>query len=140
MKLILVTGVDSRKLLSICCSKEFEGYKYLQFPELDVQSRFPLSEYEQYNYIMAQFFNSDTLICTQSNIIFDSVRLLVKNKLISNNDVEIRYYDGKDTESKSFNIVRVGNYIVLKLDEDGRLNYWPDGFFDTSCYISSKLM
>lgn len=62
---------------------------------------------------------------THSDHILNGIRISVKNKLIKHNDVNLFFFD----KVKKNNIVE---HIVEtpKINEQGKLDYWPDGFFD----------
>jgi len=67
---------------------------------------------------------------THSDHILNGIRLSVKNKRISKNDVSLFYFYIQSTESSSI----VNNYIHSVnrpcINDDGSLSDWPDGFFD----------
>ncbi len=65
------------------------------------------------------------IIETHSDHILNGIRLSVKNKWIDKNDVQLNYLHKEVTEEGTFHKV-----LSPSIQEDGRLDYWPDGFFD----------
>lgn len=66
------------------------------------------------------------IVETHSDHLLNGIRLSVKNKKISRNDVRLNYF---------YQEILSGNRIAHKkvspaILEDGRLSSWPDGFFD----------
>jgi len=60
---------------------------------------------------------------THSDHILNGIRLAVKNGLITSSEVSLNYF----SRSVEDGITQVENPVIK---EDGKLNYWPDGFFD----------
>ncbi|WP_423930468.1 DUF3696 domain-containing protein [Candidatus Palauibacter sp.] len=58
---------------------------------------------------------------THSDHFIDGVRIAVRDSLIAPDSVAIHYFERHGTET----VVR-----SPELDSDGRLSFWPDGFFD----------
>ncbi len=63
------------------------------------------------------------IIETHSDHIMNGVRLAVKNKLISKEDVQFAYFY-KDVQTYEHKC------IYPKIDDEGHIDKWPDGFFD----------
>jgi len=63
------------------------------------------------------------IIETHSDHILNGIRLAVKRKLLQADDVSIQFFVRPGKE----NAVQV---ITPKLDADGRIDLWPEGFFD----------
>lgn len=63
------------------------------------------------------------IIETHSDHVLNGIRLAVKRQLLQAEDVSIQYFiaGGKDTEYK---------VLTPKIDADGRIDSWPEGFFD----------
>lgn len=69
------------------------------------------------------------IVETHSDHILNGIRLAVKNKDISNEDIRLNYFYCKEIKTS------LGNELVHEkccpdILEDGRLSDWPDGFFD----------
>ena len=64
------------------------------------------------------------IVETHSDHVLNGIRIAVKNKLIDPSNVALHFFDRL---SGSLNANRVSPTI----DKDGRLNQWPDGFFDS---------
>jgi predicted ATPase len=64
------------------------------------------------------------LVETHSDHVLNGVRLAVREGLIGSNDVAIHFFSGP-TESEH-------GIISLRIDKNGTLDAWPDGFFDQS--------
>lgn len=62
---------------------------------------------------------------THSDHVLNGIRIAVKNKLISHKDVQLFYFS-----KQLINEVIQHTVEVPKLNENGKLDYWPDGFFD----------
>ena len=62
---------------------------------------------------------------THSDHVLNGIRIAVKNKLIVCSDVKLFYFSKEMIVQE---IVHTAQTPVLK--EDGKLDYWPDGFFD----------
>lgn len=58
---------------------------------------------------------------THSDHILNGIRIAVKNKVLNNDKIKLFYFCLKNNKHS------VESPQIL---EDGRLNYWPDGFFD----------
>lgn len=62
---------------------------------------------------------------THSDHILNGIRISVKKQVIANTDVQLFYFTKKSENGKVFHTVE-----EPKIKENGRLDYWPDGFFD----------
>lgn len=64
------------------------------------------------------------IVETHSDHILNGIRISVKNKLVSKEDVSLLYFykDEKDHYKHKFESPRI--------NEDGRIDFWPRGFFD----------
>lgn len=64
------------------------------------------------------------LVETHSEHIVNGIRICVKEKQIEKNDVQVAFfYKDEDDGYKH-------TYTSLKINEDGKMNRWPKGFFD----------
>jgi predicted ATPase len=65
------------------------------------------------------------IVETHSDHILNGVRVAVKQGLINPEHTKLLFFDGKviDDQFKHF-------IINPKIDQDGRIDHWPDGFFD----------
>lgn len=63
------------------------------------------------------------IVETHSDHVLNGVRLAAKSKAISPNDVAVHFFASAQTG---------GDFVPKspKLDSDGRLDFWPEGFFD----------
>lgn len=68
------------------------------------------------------------VVCTQDDIIFTTIRVAIHQNRISADDVEFRWYNGNDEP------------LILQVNQDGRLNNWPAGFFDVMEQLLSILL
>lgn len=64
------------------------------------------------------------IIETHSDHILNGIRLSVKNKKIMPEKVELIYFDKSEEHDYKHEV------IIPKIDEHGRLDQWPKGFFD----------
>lgn len=62
---------------------------------------------------------------THSDHVLNGIRIAAKNKWISNNDVKLFYFS-KETHNRKM----ISTLQMPVLKENGKLDYWPDGFFD----------
>jgi len=63
------------------------------------------------------------IIETHSDHILNGIRLAVKRKLLQADDVSIQFFIRPEKENAN-------QVITPKLDSDGRIDLWPEGFFD----------
>jgi len=65
--------------------------------------------------------HAQVIVETHSDHVMNGLRVAVKNKEIEPNDIAFNYFkrDG-----------RVSEVQTPQIDDDGRLSFWPDGFFD----------
>ena len=65
------------------------------------------------------------IVETHSDHILNGVRLAVKNKLIKPEQVKLLFFHGEVIDDQ------FKHYILNpRVDENGRIDLWPDGFFD----------
>lgn len=62
---------------------------------------------------------------THSDHILNGIRIAAKKKLIDNNLIGLFYFDKKEIQGDIIHTVE-----GPQIDENGKLDYWPDGFFD----------
>jgi predicted ATPase len=70
---------------------------------------------------------------THSDHVLNGIRLAVKGKKIDSRDVAIHFFAPSDG-------VKPCEPVSPRIDEDGRLDLWPDGFFDQMDLALSKLL
>ncbi len=75
----------------------------------------------------------EVLILTYSSIVFDAIRVLIHQNKLAHELVECLYvyYDASTKEVQE---------VYVDLDEYGRLDHRPDGFFDSHSRMLSILM
>jgi predicted ATPase len=64
------------------------------------------------------------IVETQSDHVFNAVRLAVKSKIIPCADVNVYFFSSTEGEKP------VRTVEQLQINKDGRMDHWPDGFFD----------
>lgn len=64
------------------------------------------------------------IVETHSDHILNGIRLSVKNKLIDHNKITLNYFYKDETDNFKHKIV------TPKIDEKGKVDTWPEGFFD----------
>lgn len=62
---------------------------------------------------------------THSDHVMNGVRIAVKHKVIPYNSVNFMFFSKKEVDS-----VTIHSIESPKINSDGKLDYWPDGFFD----------
>lgn len=70
------------------------------------------------------------IIETHSDHIVNAARISLKDRVISTNDLEIKYLEIKQVDTLGFTTFNTHEFSVL-VDEDGKLREPPAGFFDT---------
>ena len=70
--------------------------------------------------------NSDLFICTHSDHIWYSLRILIKDKLLKVNELKVIFIED--------------NVYEIKVDERGRIDNSPKGFFDQFRINQGKLL
>lgn len=65
------------------------------------------------------------IVETHSDHILNGIRLAVKQKVLEKEKVKLYYFC-----TKSENGVTLHTFEEPRLDDNGRLNFWPKGFFD----------
>ena len=68
--------------------------------------------------------NAQIIVETHSDHVLNGIRIAVKNKLITPNHVALHFFN-------RLNGPLTANRVSPAIDKDGRLNQWPDGFFDS---------
>lgn len=68
---------------------------------------------------------------THSDHFLDGARIAVKDGLITPDNVKCHFFGRSDNGESTF--------VTPELDKDGRLDAWPEGFFDQSVYNLAKL-
>jgi len=69
------------------------------------------------------------LVETHSDHVLNGLRLAVKDNLISHHDVALHFF--RRIERVEDGIARIGHVVDSpNLDADGRIDVWPEGFFD----------
>jgi hypothetical protein len=73
------------------------------------------------------------IVETHSDHVLNGVRLAVKRKLVATGDVAIHFFSPRRTD---------GTFAPLspRIDDDGRLDVWPEGFFDQFDLALAELM
>lgn len=84
---------------------------------------------------MAARSGVQVIIETHSDHILNGVRESIHNDTYDHNDVLIHYLS-RDTTNSDF----LTNLETLKIDKNGRLDHWPDGFFDQWDLSLQKLL
>jgi predicted ATPase len=64
------------------------------------------------------------LVETHSDHVLNGVRLAVRHNVIGFNDVTVHFFSGP-TETRH-------GILSLRIDKNGTLDAWPEGFFDQS--------
>ncbi|MEQ8538368.1 MAG: DUF3696 domain-containing protein [Coleofasciculus sp. D1-CHI-01] len=65
------------------------------------------------------------VIETHSDHVLNGIRLAVHGGKLEPNDVQLHYFDRKEKDRQIYTEV-----ISPRIDQNGRIDYWPDGFFD----------
>lgn len=65
------------------------------------------------------------LVETHSDHILNGIRIVVKQKLVPPSQVGIQYFDRRVAAEQAMHVVH-----TPELNEDGRIDNWPSGFFD----------
>jgi len=65
------------------------------------------------------------IVETHSDHVLNGIRIAVYKKKISPDKVRLYFFEPPKKEGQTHNEV-----ISLNIDSDGRIDYWPDGFFD----------
>jgi hypothetical protein len=119
MKLVVFVGDPKSEQIKVLTEPHGSAFKH----NIDILR--PCNQIEQLDSLFHNFQNSsrllsgNLLLVTESEIIFNQIRINVMNGVVSHEDVEIYFED----ES--------GEIWKLGLDADGRMEVWPKGFFDT---------
>lgn len=69
------------------------------------------------------------IVETHSDHILNGIRLSVKNRIVSNDDVRLNYFYHREIQTP-FGRKLIHEKCCPDILEDGRLSDWPDGFFD----------
>ncbi len=67
--------------------------------------------------------NIQIIIETHSEHILNGIRLAVKQKVLQANNVSVQFFMRDDGDNKH-------RVLIPKIDSDGRIDLWPEGFFD----------
>ena len=67
---------------------------------------------------------------THSDHILNGIRLAVKNKIISGNDVRLNYFYQRTEKDLTIGEKVIHEKCSPVILDDGSLSDWPDGFFD----------
>lgn len=78
--------------------------------------------------IVDQSKSGPVVICTQDEIIFTTIRVAIHQCRITADEVEFRWYDDKREP------------LILQVDQYGRVDNWPTGFFDVMEQLLSILL
>lgn len=62
---------------------------------------------------------------THSDHILNGIRIAVKNKKIEASNIGLYFFERKIEDKKTIHIVE-----TIKINSNGKLDHWPDGFFD----------
>ena len=65
------------------------------------------------------------VIETHSDHVLNGIRLAVHGGKLDPKDVQLHYFERKEKEGQAFTEV-----VSPRIDRNGRINQWPDGFFD----------
>ncbi|MEQ8386404.1 MAG: DUF3696 domain-containing protein [Coleofasciculus sp. A1-SPW-01] len=65
------------------------------------------------------------VIETHSDHVLNGIRLAVHGGKLEPNDVQLHYFDRQEKDRQIYTEV-----ISPRIDRNGRIDYWPDGFFD----------
>lgn len=126
-RLTILLGEDTVQLYKVM-DLEFESNGecyYYYFPENGKSQK--QQENEAYE-LIDECKMRPIVVCTHSEIIFTVIRLAIYKKLIKFNEVEIRWYkDGVP-------------FIILNVDENGRVENWPSELFETSNRLLGELL
>ena len=68
------------------------------------------------------------IVETHSDHILNGIRLCAKHNLIDSDMVRLYYFSRKKADTEEYSSVPVIDNPVLY--KDGRLSFWPEGFFD----------
>jgi predicted ATPase len=71
---------------------------------------------------------------THSDHVLNGIRLSVKDTILESGDTTILFFDKGDTEARGTRV------SPLQVDADGRIDQWPEGFFDEFERSIEKLM
>ena len=66
------------------------------------------------------------IVETHSDHVLNGIRIAVKNKIIAPEKVALHYFQRADDDSLSTGV----EVVSPEIDSDGRIDDWPEGFFD----------
>lgn len=117
------------KFILHCGRYENLDYMSANWPEYQPKSH-PDKLMDRLNTYLAEFLRQekDVVIACNSEVFFMALRVAIKDKIISYEDVEFHFHE------------RDGNVRILKADSDARFELWPAGFFDETERLLSKLL
>ena len=81
--------------------------------------------------VRASLAGLQVVIETHSDHFFDGIRIAIRNRMISPDNVAIHYFQHTGTKA---------DVTSPTMDSDGRLSSWPEGFFDQHEENLSKLL
>lgn len=123
MKIKVITGQQGANILE--ASKSFDG-DLVEFPETEICHSYDLCEHVMK--IVQEHVDKDMnlIIVTYSEIVFDSVRLW-----IARNQFE---------DAECVNVLSDGDYLVVPIDKNGKIENWVNGVFDVKSIILRELL
>ncbi len=108
-----------------CLSKKIDPVKNSLIIIENPESHLHPSAQSKLGQFLAKIANSGVqiIIETHSDHIINGIRIAVKNKMIDNKKVIFNSFSKGDKLGEN-------RVKTLKIDENGKLNEWPEGFFD----------
>lgn len=121
LPLTIIAGEDATGKDTMSYWRETQGkdieWNILEFPEHGLTGRSQLTLIDrEMNYVKP---GSVQMIVTNSDHIFNGVRIAVLKGRVSHKDVAIYFFNADQGVDRIY------------LDKGGRCDHWPDGFFDT---------
>lgn len=111
----------SLPIITSCLSIQRGGTLIVENPEAHLHPRAQFEMGKLLSLVAAD--GVQLLVETHSDHILNGIRLAVKNGVILSSQVSLNYF----TRSVGDGVTQIENPVIK---EDGKLNYWPDGFFD----------
>ncbi|WP_354734668.1 DUF3696 domain-containing protein [Acinetobacter nosocomialis] len=71
------------------------------------------------------------IVETHSDHVIDGIRIAVKDKLLNKDKVVFHYLEKHENLTK---------LQTINIDEQGKMSYWPNGFFDEALKNRAYLM
>ena len=135
-RLTILLGDDNNRLVDLMDEigkVPYDGINkphMVEFPERDAFMD-PRPQHDRkhvaYNWV-DQSKKGPIVICTQDEVIFTAIRVAIHQQRITTDEVEFRWHSGKHEP------------LILQVDQYGRVNNWPAGFFDTMEHLLSILL